>query len=100
MINRDLMTEIVKLEPIIVEFTLFYSVLEEYSDNIWKAFGRSDIQALLSAVDLFTINVPKRAWLNRKNNGLQKLLDYCIFDNELEKNILTGKTKLVSLDDL
>lgn len=98
--SRDLMTEIVKLEPIVVELTLFYPFLEEHSDNIWASFAKSDKQKLLSAVDLFTINVPNRVWMNKINNGFQKLLDYTTFDSELEMNIATGKTKLVSLDDL
>ena len=98
--TRDLMSEIVKLEPIIVELSLFYSNLQEYSDNIWEAFGRSDTEKIISSVDLFTINVPKRAWANKDNNGLQKLLDYTIFENDFARDIATGKRKVTSLSDL
>ena len=98
--KRDILTEIVKLEPIIVEFTLFYHELEEYSKPIWDAFIRNDTAGVISAVDLFTLNIPDRAWHNKHDNGLQELLDFTTFSSEMDKDLSTGKKKLVSLNDL
>ena len=97
---RDIMTEIVKLEPVIVEFTLFYHELQEYSDEIWDAFARNDKERIVSMVDLFTLNIPERAWHNRTENGLDELLEFTQFTSQLEKDIATGKRKLTSLADL
>jgi hypothetical protein len=98
--SRDLLSEVVKLEPIVVQFTNFYGHLAEYSDRIWEAFSRNDANGVLSSMDLFTIMIPERAWKNKFNNGLQELLDFCIFESELQKDLATGKRKLTSLEDL
>ena len=98
--SRDLLKEVVKLEPIVVRFTNFYSELISYSDNIWTAFNNNDIEELIIAMDIFTIMIPERAWFNKSNNGLQELLDFTVFGSDLERDIATGKRKLTRLEDL
>ncbi len=98
--KRNILTEVVQLEKIIVTFRLFYPLLQEYEDRIWEAFGRSDIKSLLSSVNLFTIMIPKRAYENKDNNGLDKLLNFTNFDSQLEEDLATGKRKVTSYSDL
>jgi len=98
--NRDILKEIVELEPIVVQFTNFYGDLSSYSDRIWEAYSRNSVKDVITAVDIFTMMIPARAWRNKTNNGLQKLLDFTVFGSELEKDLATGKRKLTRLEDL
>jgi len=98
--SRNVLNEVVELEPIVVQFTQFYGFLDEYSNRIWEAFSRNDGEDVVRAMDLFTMMVPSRAWENKVDNGLDKLLDFCIFGSDLERDLATGKRKLTSIDDL
>jgi len=98
--NRNIINELVSHEKTIMMFTSFYSEIKPYSEAIWNAFGNNDAAGVISAVDLFTIMLPRRAWINKNNNGLQELLDFTHFESTLEKDIATGKRKLTKLEDL